>query len=86
MSSTRESNPLGDVVGWLARHTGFPVHRLPAKAETMVCVAAVAAEEGGEGRQRFRIQRRNPAETSAQRQHAHRRSAVHFKCDNSAKV
>jgi hypothetical protein len=86
MSSTRERNPLGDVVGWLARHTGFPVHRLPAKAETMVCVAALAAEEEEEERQRFLIQRRNPAETSAQRQHAHRRSAVHFKCDNSAKV
>jgi hypothetical protein len=86
MSSTHESNPTGAVVGWLARHAGFPAHRLPAKAELMVCVAALAADEEEAARQRFLIQRRNPAETSAQRQHAQRRSLVHFKCDNSAKV
>jgi hypothetical protein len=86
MSSTRESNSTGAVVGWLARHAGFPTHRLPVKAELMVCVAALAAQEEEEERQRFLIQRRNPAETSAQRQHAQRRSLVHFKCDNSAKV
>jgi hypothetical protein len=74
------------VVQWLARHAGFPARRLPPKAESLVCVAALAAAEEAESRQRFLIQRRDPAQTSALRQHAQRRSQVHFKCDNSAKV
>ena len=45
-------------------------------------VAAAEAEE----RQRFLIQRRDPAQTSALRAHGLRRSQVHYKCDNSAKV
>jgi hypothetical protein len=84
--NTSESNPMRQIVQWLIRHTGFPATRLPAKAEVMVCVAALAAIEEEESRQRFLLERRVGAETSAQRQHAQRRSQVHFKCDNSAKV
>ncbi len=84
--STFAVKPVPDVVRWLAAHTGFPARRLPPKAETLVCVAALAAEEEAEVQKRFLIQSRDPAQTSAQRQHAQRRSQVHYKCDNSAKV
>ena len=79
-------NPLLETVQWLAQHTGFPAVRLPAKAESLVCVAALAAAEEAQEQQRFLIQRRDPAQTSALRAHGLRRSQVHFKCDNSAKV
>lgn len=85
--NSSESDPLCQTVQWLARHTGFPTVRLPAKAEVMVCVAALAASEEEEAaRQRFLLERRVGSQTSAQRQHAQRRAQVHFKCDNSAKV
>ncbi len=73
-------------VRWLATNAGFPARRLPAKAEAMLCVAALAAAEEAGARQRFLIESRDPAQTSALRQHGLRRAQVHFKCDNSAKV
>jgi len=84
--SLTESDTLRVTVQWLARHAGFPAARLPGEAEAMVCVAALAAAAEAEERQRFLIQRRDPAQTSALRAHGLRRSQVHFKCDNSAKV
>lgn len=86
MNDDAESNPMGTVMRWLAAHTGYPRLRLAPKAETLVCVAALAANEEAEEQRRYLIERRNPAQTSALRQHAQRRSQVHFKCDNSAKV
>jgi hypothetical protein len=80
------TDPFRETVQWLARNAGFPAARLPAKAEVMVCVAALAAVEEEQARQRFLIQSRDPAQTSALRAHGLRRSQVHFKCDNSAKV
>ena len=50
-----------------------------------VMAALAAAEEEAE-RERFLIERRNPAQTSALKALGLRRSQVHFKCDNSAKV
>lgn len=74
-------------IGWLTRHAGFPRCRLPAKAEAMVCVAALAAEEEKEAEQaRFGLERRKPGEAAALKAHALRRTQVHYKCDNSAKV
>ncbi|MEY4006848.1 MAG: hypothetical protein RLZZ221_2944 [Verrucomicrobiota bacterium] len=52
----------------------------------MICVAALAAAEEEAERERFLIERRNPAQTSALKALGLRRSQVHFKCDNSAKV
>ncbi|MEO6243915.1 MAG: hypothetical protein ABIQ12_00660 [Opitutaceae bacterium] len=86
MNASPSTAATHDVVRWLAHHAGFPARRLPASAEALVCVAAIAAAEEAQARQRFLIQSRDPAQTSAQRQHAHRRAQVHFKCDNSAKV
>lgn len=80
------SDPLRETVLWLAQNTGFPATRLSAEAEGLVCVAALAAAEEAKEQQRFLIQRRDPAQTSALKAHGLRRSQVHFKCDNSAKV
>lgn len=71
---------------WLSSHAQFPATRLDSRAEVLLCIAALAHAEEEQQRQRHLFQRRNPAETSAQRTHAMRRSLVHFKCDNSAKV
>ncbi len=84
--SNASSNPLQQTVGWLATQVGFPARRLPAGAELLVCFAALAAADEEAERQRFLIQRRDGAKDSALRAHAQRRSLVHYKCDNSAKV
>jgi hypothetical protein len=71
---------------WLAMHAAFPRCRLGASSEKLLCVAALAAEEEAAEQQRHALARRDPAQTSALRSHGLRRSQVHFKCDNSAKV
>jgi hypothetical protein len=86
MNATTESDSLRDLLRWLGQHAGFPRRRLPAKTEAVLCVAALAATEEAREQQRYLIQSRDPAQTSALRQHGLRRSQVHFKCDNSAKV
>lgn len=75
-------------LSWLSSGTGFPRFRLPAEAERMLLVAVAAAEDeaGDAARERFLVKTRDPARDSALRAHALRRSQVHFKCDNSAKV
>lgn len=84
--SSSASNPLQQTVHWLAANTRFPASRLDNRAETMLCMAALAAANEEAERERFLIQRRDGAMDSALRAHAQRRSLVHFKCDNSAKV
>lgn len=84
--SPSSSDPFREAVSWLARHAGFPRYRLPARAEAMVFVAALASAEEMAEQQRHALQRRNPAETSALKAHVLRRTQVHYKCDNSAKV
>ena len=85
---TAEPAALATVIGWLARHTGFPGRRLEARAEQALCVAALAAQAeaaaatGAHGP----VPSRDPAQTAALRAHGLRRSQVHFKCDHSAKV
>ena len=86
MNPTTESGSFPAILHWLAAHASFPTRRLPARAESMLCVAFLAAAEEEEERQRFLIQSRDPAQTAALRAHGLRRSQVHFKCDNSAKV
>jgi hypothetical protein len=86
MNGNTEIEPVGDVMRWLTRHAGFPLRRLAANAERLVCVAALASQEEAAEQRRFALQRRDPAQTSALRAHGLRRSQVHFKCDNSAKV
>jgi hypothetical protein len=84
--NSSEPEPLAAAVRWLAQHSAFPRCRLSAAAETMVCVQVLAAAEEAQEQQRFALQRRVPAQTAALRTQILRRSQVHFKCDNSAKV
>ena len=84
--SAPTQNPFRRTVGWLATHARFPASRLEARAETMVCMAALAAAEEAADRERHLIKSSDAAMMSAQRTMANRRKQVHFKCDNSAKV
>lgn len=70
----------------MAQHAGFPRVRMSSEAQGMICVAALAAGEEAAEQKRFALQRRNPGESSALRAHVLRRTQVHYKCDNSAKV
>ena len=81
-------DPLQTTLRWLSAHTRFPASRLEKQAETLVCVAALAAaEEAAElAGTRHLIQSRDGAKDSAARTYAYRRSKVHYVCDNSAKV
>ncbi len=84
--SASAPNPFRQTVGWLATHTRFPASRLESRAETMICMAALAAAAEEVERERHLIQSSNAALMSAHRTMANRRKQVHFKCDNSAKV
>jgi hypothetical protein len=85
--STATSDPsFAAALGWLVKHAGFPTRKLPPEAVGMVCAAALAAAEEAAEQERYLIQRRDPAQTSALKTLGLRRSQVHFKCDNSAKV
>ena len=59
--NTVTSDPFRDTLLWLGENAGFPVVRLPAKAEALICVAALAAAEEAQAQQRFLIQHRDPA-------------------------
>ncbi|MCW5548164.1 MAG: hypothetical protein KIT44_04300 [Opitutaceae bacterium] len=80
-------NPLQHTARWLAQHAGFPARRLPEAAERLLCLAALAAvteDSAATGPKLF--ERRVGPQTASQKAHAMRRSRVHFKTDNSAKV
>lgn len=79
-------NPMERTVKWLASRVGFPARRLDARAETLLCVGMLAEAQERVAQARFLIERRDGAKDSALRAHAMRRSLVHYKCDNSAKV
>lgn len=81
--------PSVPMLRWLSAHAGFPARRLPASAETLLCIADAAAGEALQpelSSASFGLQRREGNKDAAMRAHALRRSRVHFKCDNSAKV
>lgn len=83
------SSPSPSLLSWLSQQAGFPARRLPAGAELLLCLAAAAGQEAdaaSPGGSTFGVPRQDGALASAQRAHALRRSRVHFKCDNSAKV
>jgi hypothetical protein len=81
-------NPLQSFVRWLTTNTLFPASRLDARAETMLCVAALAAAEeaAAAAGTRHLIKSRDGAKDSALRSYNYRRNQVHYVCDNSAKV
>jgi hypothetical protein len=78
--------PFRVVLQWLTSNASFPARRLPTQAEKLVCVAALAAAEEFEGQGRYSLQGHDSAQAAALRAHGLRRSQVHYKSDNSAKV
>lgn len=84
--SASAQNPFQQTVQWLATHVGFPAQRLERAAETLLCVGVLAEQQDAAENARFLVQRRDGAKDAALRAHAARRSLVHYKCDNSAKV
>jgi|GEM_PF-334637 hypothetical protein len=88
--SDSSSSSFLNTLRWLAAHARFPASRLPDKAETLLLIATAAQHEEAQIAARdaglFHIKSRDGAKESALRAHALRRSMVHFKCDNSAKV
>ena len=81
-------DPLPTTLRWLSAFARFPASRLEPKAETLLCLGALAAAEEAAALagSRHLIQSTDGAKTAAARDYAYRRSKVHYVCDNSAKV
>lgn len=86
MSAAEPSNPLSATVRWLAAYANFPRTRLEAKAETMLCIAALAETEAESLQAQMRLRGDRSFDRAAFKAHAMNRSHAHFKSDNSAKV
>ena len=85
MTKSASNDPLSKTLVWLTTHTGFPRSRLDSKAEVLVCLAALAAEET---RVSNAILQKNSLsyDRAALKAHNMNRSHAHYKSDNSAKV
>ncbi len=89
VSDSARTFPSAPLLRWLSAYAGFPAQRLPSSAETLLCLADAAGNDSAHiagSTAQFGLQRRDGGTDSAMRAHALRRSRVHFKCDNSAKV
>jgi hypothetical protein len=89
MSTPKASQPnpaLAKTIRWLGAHAGFPASRLAARAEILLCLAALAEADAPAPGGGFQLQRRIVPEGAALRSHALRRSHAQFKSDNSSKV
>ncbi|HEU5080208.1 MAG TPA: hypothetical protein VFT72_13430 [Opitutaceae bacterium] len=87
--TTSPSPPLTQLVRWLGAHTDFPRVRLSDAAERLLLLSVAAANESEAAANQNAgggVQRRDQAKDAAMRAHAMRRSMVHYRCDNSAKV
>lgn len=84
-NSAPSSDPLRKTLYWLTANTGFPRSRLDAKAETLVCLAALAAEETRVSN--AALQKNTLSyNRAALKAHTMNRSHAHYKSDNGAKV
>ncbi len=89
VSDSVRTIPSAALLRWLSVHGGFPMRRLSASAEILLCLADAAGDDSSAAAGSiagFELQRREGGKEAAMRTHALRRSRVHFKCDNSAKV
>ena len=81
------TSPYLNLIHWLSANASFPRARLSDPAEKLLLMAAAAQEiEEANSQTGGGAQRRDQAKDSAMRAHAMRRSMVHYRCDNSAKV
>jgi hypothetical protein len=84
-NSAPSTNPLRKTLSWLTANTGFPRSRLETKAETLVCLAALAAEETRVSNAALQ-QSSLSYDRAALKAHNMNRSHAHYKSDNGAKV
>ncbi len=85
MTKSASTDPLAKTLVWLTQYTGFPRFRLESKAEILVCLAALAAEETRVSN--ARLQKNSLSyDRAALKAHNMNRSHAHYKSDNSAKV
>jgi hypothetical protein len=80
------SASLPRVLAWLSAYGGFPRSRLPVKAETMLCMAAVAEAEATAEAANEKLRAPMSYDRAALRAHTINRSHTQFKSDNSSKV
>jgi hypothetical protein len=85
MTKSASIDPLSKTLVWLTAHTGFPRSRLESKAEILVCLAALAAEETRVSNAVFQKNSLS-YDRSALKAHNMNRSHAHYKSDNGAKV
>jgi hypothetical protein len=83
--SASSHHPLNKTLSWLTTHAGFPRSRLEAKAEILVCLAALAAEETRMSNASLQAHTLS-YNRAALKAHNLNRSHAHYKSDNSAKV
>ncbi len=84
-NSAPSTDPLRKTVLWLMAHAGFPLSRLESKAEALICLAALAAEETRVSN--AALQKNTLSyNRAALKAHNLNRSHAHYKSDNSAKV
>ncbi|MSU69281.1 MAG: hypothetical protein EXS39_00590 [Opitutaceae bacterium] len=86
MSLPLPPDPLRDTLRWLAAHARFPAARLEPRAETLLCMAALAAAGSETVNQRFLVHSRDKARDSSLRAHVQRRSHAHYVSDNKQKT
>lgn len=86
MSASETTSPLLNLLRWLTEHAKFPASRLPPRAELLLILTAAASFEEEAANARAPIQHREMGKDAALRAHTLRRSMVHYRCDNSAKV
>lgn len=86
VSASATASPLLNLLRWLSAHAKFPASRLAPRAELLLILTAAAAFEEAAVNARTPVQRRELGKDPALRAHALRRSMVHYRCDNSAKV
>ena len=83
--SVSSTDPLRKTLVWLSAHAGFPRSRLEAKAELLLCLTALAAEETRVSN--AVLQKGSLSyDRAALKAHNMNRSHAHYKSDNSAKV
>ena len=80
------NEPLARVLRWLSAHAGYPRSRLEARAELLVCMAALAEADAAADLSGTKPRAASSYDRAALRAHTINRSHTQFKSDNSSKV
>lgn len=88
MPAPSTPNALQNTVRWLSAYAGFPAARLPARAETLLFIAAAAEMEqvALQRSPRFLIERKDNAGSASLKAYTMNRSLVHYVSNNAQKT